>query len=73
MNSTKAVIGHGTGNTISFCPELDERRADIIPMGSLILSESLEILDYNTLRVTTRGLRYGALHVARDTAMKVQR
>lgn len=54
-------------------PGLDERRADIIPMGSLILSESLEILDYNALRVTTRGLRYGALHVARDTAMKVQR
>lgn len=53
-------------------PGLDERRADIVPMGSLILSESLTLLGYDALRVTTRGLRYGALLKACETARQVK-
>ena len=45
-------------------PGLDARRADIVPIGAIILSESMHILGYNSLRVSTRGLRHGALERA---------
>lgn len=51
-------------------PGLDERRADIVPIGSLILSESLNMLDYPAVRVSTKGLRHGALlHAIRQREM----
>lgn len=42
-------------------PGIHERRADIVPMGSVILYESMKILCVANLACTTRGLRYGAL------------
>ncbi len=42
-------------------PGIHERRADIVPMGSVILAESMRILSCPTIRVTTRGLRFGAM------------
>ena len=40
---------------------LHERRADIVPMGACILSESMQVLGCTGMTVVTRGLRYGAM------------
>lgn len=40
---------------------LHERRADIVPMGACILSESMHVLGCTEMTVVTRGLRYGAM------------
>lgn len=47
-------------------PGLDERRADIVPIGALILSESLHRCNHHRAQVSTRGLRHGALALAMD-------
>ncbi len=47
-------------------PGLDERRADIVPIGALILSESLHRCNHHRVQVSTRGLRHGALALAMD-------
>lgn len=44
---------------------LHERRADIVPMGSVILRASLEALGIGSIEARTTGLRYGACRTAR--------
>lgn len=41
-------------------PGLHERRADIVPMGSVILHASMHALGFRTIEARTTGLRYGA-------------
>ncbi|SRR5579883_1259077 len=38
---------------------VNKARADILPAGTLILSEAMEILGVDQIRVSTHGLRYG--------------
>ena len=45
-------------------PGLHERRADIVPMGSVILHASLQALGMPTIEARTTGLRYGAMITA---------
>lgn len=45
-------------------PGLHERRADIVPMGSVILRASLHALGMHTIEARTTGLRYGAMMTA---------
>jgi exopolyphosphatase/guanosine-5'-triphosphate,3'-diphosphate pyrophosphatase len=40
-------------------PAVNKARADILPAGTLILSEAMEYLKVDSIRVSTRGLRYG--------------
>jgi exopolyphosphatase/guanosine-5'-triphosphate,3'-diphosphate pyrophosphatase len=40
-------------------PAINKSRADILPAGTLILSEAMEYLGADSIRVSTRGLRYG--------------
>jgi exopolyphosphatase/guanosine-5'-triphosphate,3'-diphosphate pyrophosphatase len=40
---------------------MEYQRADVILAGALILWRALEVLGFNDTRVSTRGLRYGAL------------
>ena len=40
---------------------LHQRRADIVPMGACILSESMHVLGCTGMTVVTRGLRYGVM------------
>ncbi len=42
-------------------PGIHERRADIVPMGACILTESMRVLGRTGMTVVTRGLRYGAM------------
>src|SRR5690606_13374105 len=42
-------------------PAIHPKRADILPMGALILQESLKFLDSDKCTTSTRGLRYGVL------------
>jgi exopolyphosphatase/guanosine-5'-triphosphate,3'-diphosphate pyrophosphatase len=42
-------------------PAIHPKRADILPMGALILEESLKFLDTGRCTASTRGLRYGVL------------
>lgn len=46
-------------------PGLHERRADIVPMGSVILHASIHALGIQTIEARTTGLRYGAALAAR--------
>lgn len=43
---------------------IDKMRADVLPMGSLILDESMKFLKSRECHVSTRGLRYGVLLTA---------
>ncbi|MBU3679752.1 MAG: Ppx/GppA family phosphatase [Candidatus Kapabacteria bacterium] len=45
-------------------PGLHERRADIVPMGAMILAESMAVLGCTTMNVAVRGLRFGAMLTA---------
>jgi exopolyphosphatase / guanosine-5'-triphosphate,3'-diphosphate pyrophosphatase len=40
-------------------PAINKARADILPAGTLILYEAMEYLGVDSIRVSTRGLRYG--------------
>lgn len=42
-------------------PSISPKRADILPMGSLILLESMKYLCADSCTVSTKGLRYGVL------------
>ena len=42
-------------------PGIDEGRADVLLAGGLILWRAMEVLDFTDCRISTRGLRYGAL------------
>lgn len=42
-------------------PAIHPKRADILPMGALILEESLKFLGSDKCTASTRGLRYGVL------------
>lgn len=42
-------------------PGLHERRADIVPIGSLILHTSLQVFGCDAVEATIRGLRFGAM------------
>lgn len=48
-------------------PGIHPRRADVLPAGTLILSEILRLLHVASCTVSTRGLRYGAMMSATDT------
>jgi exopolyphosphatase/guanosine-5'-triphosphate,3'-diphosphate pyrophosphatase len=45
----------------SLLPGMEPKRADVLLAGALILWRSMEILDFPACRISTRGLRYGAL------------
>jgi exopolyphosphatase/guanosine-5'-triphosphate,3'-diphosphate pyrophosphatase len=45
-------------------PGLDPRRADVLPAGVAILAEFMDLLGTPNVRVSVRGLRFGALLVA---------
>jgi exopolyphosphatase/guanosine-5'-triphosphate,3'-diphosphate pyrophosphatase len=40
---------------------LDSKRVDVIPIGAVILEESLRFLQANSCSVSTKGVRYGAV------------
>ena len=40
-------------------PAINKARADILPAGTIILSEAMEYLGMDSIRVSTCGLRYG--------------
>jgi exopolyphosphatase/guanosine-5'-triphosphate,3'-diphosphate pyrophosphatase len=42
-------------------PGMEPKRADVLLAGALILWRAMELLNFPTLRVSTRGLRYGAI------------
>ncbi|MCX6139883.1 MAG: hypothetical protein NTX15_03490 [Candidatus Kapabacteria bacterium] len=42
-------------------PGIHERRADIVPMGALILTESMRLLQCTSVKTSVRGLRFGAM------------
>ncbi|MBL0321040.1 MAG: Ppx/GppA family phosphatase [Ignavibacteria bacterium] len=42
-------------------PGLHERRADIVPIGSVILHTSLQVFGCDAVEATIRGLRFGAM------------
>jgi exopolyphosphatase/guanosine-5'-triphosphate,3'-diphosphate pyrophosphatase len=44
-------------------PGIDRGRADVLLAGGLILWRSLEVLKFESCRVSTRGLRYGVLRL----------
>jgi exopolyphosphatase/guanosine-5'-triphosphate,3'-diphosphate pyrophosphatase len=44
-------------------PGIEKGRADVILAGALILWRAMEVLGFPKLRVSTRGLRYGALEL----------
>jgi exopolyphosphatase/guanosine-5'-triphosphate,3'-diphosphate pyrophosphatase len=50
-------------------PGLPSSRADVIVMGVAILEAAVEALGFSAARVSTRGLRYGALLHAERNAM----
>ncbi len=45
-------------------PSMEAKRADVILAGALILWRALEVLGFDSVRVSTRGLRFGALKSA---------
>lgn len=44
-------------------PGLEPGRADVLLAGALILWRSMEVLDFKTARVSSRGLRFGVLNL----------
>jgi len=42
-------------------PGMEKERAEILPAGLLILSEFLRFFNFNDLRITANGLRYGVM------------
>lgn len=48
-------------NELRAIPGLHERRADIVPIGALILHTSLEVFGCDAVEATIRGLRFGAM------------
>lgn len=47
-------------------PAIHPHRADILPMGSIILDEIMQFCGAGTIQISIRGLRYGALLEAFD-------
>ncbi len=47
-------------------PAIHPHRADILPMGSIILDEIMQFCGADAIRISIRGLRYGALLEAFD-------
>jgi exopolyphosphatase/guanosine-5'-triphosphate,3'-diphosphate pyrophosphatase len=43
---------------------VEEGRADVLLAGALILWRSLELLNFQRVTISTRGLRYGVLHAS---------
>jgi exopolyphosphatase/guanosine-5'-triphosphate,3'-diphosphate pyrophosphatase len=48
-----------TKTLIDLYPAINKARADILPAGTLILREAMDILGVEAVRVSTHGLRYG--------------
>jgi exopolyphosphatase/guanosine-5'-triphosphate,3'-diphosphate pyrophosphatase len=42
-------------------PGLEPKRADVLLAGAMILWRAMELLEFSRCRISTRGLRYGAL------------
>ena len=57
---------HTDVETIRAHPAIHPHRADILPMGSIILDEIMQFCAADSLRISVRGLRYGALLEAFD-------
>ena len=53
-----------SGSELDTLPGVDLRRADVLPAGAAILHESMDFLGIDEVRVSVRGLRYGALRLA---------
>jgi exopolyphosphatase / guanosine-5'-triphosphate,3'-diphosphate pyrophosphatase len=53
------LLKTGTTTLLQIFPAINKSRADILPAGTLILSEAMEYLGMDSIRVSTRGLRYG--------------
>jgi len=51
-------------NGLSSLPGIDPRRSDILPSGAAILFEIMQFLGSPEVRVSTRGLRFGAALLA---------
>ncbi|MBU6375305.1 MAG: Ppx/GppA family phosphatase [Bdellovibrionales bacterium] len=47
---------------------IEEGRADVLLAGALILWRSMELLNFNQVIISTRGLRYGVLQMRRSNS-----
>jgi exopolyphosphatase/guanosine-5'-triphosphate,3'-diphosphate pyrophosphatase len=62
-----------TKTLLEHYPGVNKARADILPAGTLILREAMELLHVDAVRVSTHGLRYGiALREAERLPAKVE-
>lgn len=64
VSELSAFLCRQTLESLRAIPGLHERRADIVPMGSVILRASLEALGISSIEARTTGLRFGACHTA---------
>lgn len=48
-------------------PGVEPGRADVLLAGALILWRCMELLDFSEVTISTRGLRYGVLSMARNS------
>jgi exopolyphosphatase/guanosine-5'-triphosphate,3'-diphosphate pyrophosphatase len=53
------LFSHSAEELTKEYPAIHSGRADILPAGALILSEAMKFLRMDTVRVSTRGIRYG--------------
>jgi exopolyphosphatase/pppGpp-phosphohydrolase len=42
---------------------LKKKRADVIPFGAVLFETAMRMLDFTQLRVSKRGIRYGAVQL----------
>jgi exopolyphosphatase/guanosine-5'-triphosphate,3'-diphosphate pyrophosphatase len=53
------LFSHSAEELSQKYPAIHSGRADILPAGALILSEAMKFLGMDSVRVSTRGIRYG--------------
>lgn len=60
IEEISAMLHSYTTEQLLALPGIEPRRADILPAGMAILDEALTYLQSTSVRISTRGVRYGA-------------